>query len=104
MTRLSAFAATTATSLRLLIMLACPSSPAPSSPAPSSPAPCLATSLLDQIAEQARRNRELRQRQAGIGDLVHRHADAVDLGLARRDPGLDRLGAGRAVTCHRRRE
>ena len=47
-------------------------------------------SLPRQIAQQARRHRQLRQRQPGAGDLVDRRADALDLGLARLDPFLHR--------------
>src|SRR5436305_12006563 len=61
-------------------------------------------SIPDQIAQQARRHRQLRQRQPRAGDLVHGRADAVDLRLARLDPCLDRGRTGGAVADHLRRE
>ena len=49
-----------------------------------------------QIPQQARRHRQLRQRQPGAGDLVDGRADALDFRLARLDPFLHRAGAGNA--------
>ena len=46
--------------------------------------------LPDQIAQQARGDRELRKREAGARNLVDRAADAIDLALACRNPRFDR--------------
>src|ERR1700730_4346623 len=47
----------------------------------------LAEALLPhQVAEQAGRDRELRDREPRIGDLLHLQADATALLAARRDP------------------
>jgi hypothetical protein len=51
-------------------------------------------SIPQQVSQQAGGHRELRQRQAGMRDLPHLQADSLDLGLARRRPGLHRGGAG----------
>src|SRR6266567_8026134 len=56
--------------------------------------------LLHQIPQQTRRHRKLRECQPRTRDLLHRGADAVDLGLARGDPGFHRFGARPAVAGH----
>ncbi len=45
---------------------------------------------LHHVAQQTRRHREFRDRQPGGGDLMHRGADAADLGGLRRDPSFHR--------------
>src|SRR4051794_426326 len=56
--------------------------------------------MLHQIAKQTRRDRQLRQRQARARDAMHRCADALDLTMARRHPGIDRFRPGDAVADH----
>src|SRR5215213_8815616 len=58
------------------------------------------TSTLHQIAQQARRDRELRQREPGTRDAMHGGADALDFGGARRNPGVDRLRARDPIADH----
>src|ERR1700752_67939 len=57
-------------------------------------------SMLRQVAEQARRDRELGDREPRARNAVHGGADALDFARARRDPRLHGLRAGHAVADH----
>src|SRR5215475_10265012 len=57
-------------------------------------------SIPHQVAQEACCDRELGEREAGAGNLLDRGADALDLALPRRHPGVDRGRAGSAVDDH----
>src|SRR5271166_6090507 len=77
----------------------------PSRSANDAPGEATAPALLraaDEIAEEAGGDRELGEREAGIGDLVDRHTHALDLVPARGCPRLHRPRAHGTVAGHRR--